>query len=143
MVNFPPITEIMRAAPSSAWSCKKCRRVTADGLLSGVYGSGRTPANAYLMSCADILDFGNNCTTARNRYSISSAEGVVLLGSPLSGTSVVPTIICSFQGKTKTGRPSVASLYRAAFGAAANRGRIMCDPRTPPTMGFAMRNEDR
>src|SRR5208283_6003431 len=101
------------------------------GFLPGEWGSGRMPAKAYLISCSEIFAFGNNFVTVRRRYSISSFEGTVFDGSPLSATSVVPTRIWSFQGRMKTGRPSAASVYRAAPGAPEKRGRTMCDPRTP------------
>src|SRR5580700_12030248 len=78
VVSLPPITEINRAAPSGVWSCRKCRRVTADALFPGELGKGRTPANAYLMSCADIFALGNSLVAVRNRYSTSSGEGTVL-----------------------------------------------------------------
>ena len=39
----------------------------------------------------------------RSRYSISSLEGAVLPGSPVSGTSVVPTRTWSFHGRHKDG----------------------------------------
>src|ERR1019366_1851794 len=75
VVSLPPITEISRDAPSAVWSCRKCRRVTADALFPGEFGRGRTPANAYLMSCAEIFALGKSLVTVRNRYSISSFEG--------------------------------------------------------------------
>ena len=39
-----------------------------------------------------------------------SAEGKIPTVVMVSGTSVVPTRICSFQGRTNTGRPSLASV---------------------------------
>src|SRR5215831_565296 len=103
----------------------KCRRVTDDGLSPGELGRGRIPANAYLMSRAEIFAFGNSAATERTRYSISCDDGLARPGFPLSGTSVVPTSTWSFYGKTKTGRPSLASVYRAALGAPEKRGSTM------------------
>ena len=79
-VSFPPITEIIRAAPSAEWSCRNVTPRHGRGLVSRGIGQEAHACKAYLMSCGDNFALGNNCVTGANAGNRSPAGRSCLAG---------------------------------------------------------------